>query len=98
MRYARNALFTLRRLSLFSATFALLMTTSGCSMPVLIDTSAPYQANLTAQCPIELPRLAGKTGNDFDDMLRRLVSMYSDCAARHNQLVFEIHQRQELKK
>lgn len=48
---------------------------------------------MTRECPENLPRLTGKTGNDFDVALRGYRSLYTDCAARHNQLVREIKQR-----
>lgn len=54
-----------------------------------------YQENLLTHCPITLPRLNGNTGADFDNVLRRYTRLYSDCAARHNQLTDEIKQRQE---
>jgi len=43
-----------------------------------------------------LPRLNGKTGADFDEVVRRLRSLYTVCAARHNQLVREIKQRESI--
>ncbi|HAS1959807.1 TPA: hypothetical protein I4D82_08850 [Enterobacter cloacae] len=58
--------------------------------------NAPYQANLTQECPEALPRLNGKTGVDFDEVVRRLRSMHTLCAARHNQLVREIKQRESI--
>lgn len=48
------------------------------------------------RCPTELPRLAGATGNDFDATLRAFTVLYTACAARHNQLTTEIHQREAL--
>ncbi|AVY99397.1 hypothetical protein DAI21_17930 [Lelliottia sp. WB101] len=80
----------------FSVASALLMIICGCSMKPVRLPSAPYQANLTQECPETLPRLNGKTGADFDGVMRPLRSMYTDCAARHNQLVREIKQREKL--
>ncbi len=51
---------------------------------------------MTQECPEALPRLSGKTGTDFDELVRRLRSMYTVCAARHNQLVREIKQRESI--
>lgn len=97
MRFTRNGLFRLKRSSRFLLTSALLMSMSGCSTKVLIAPNVPYQANLTATCPSTLPRLVGSTGADFDRALRLYVYLYADCAARHNQLVSEIKQREEVK-
>ena len=49
-----------------------------------------------ATCPEDLPALTGPTGHDFDLLTRSLLSLYTDCAARHNQLVNEIEQRKAL--
>ena len=98
MKFIPNGLSRLKRSSQFLLTSALLMSMSGCSTKVLIAPSVPYQANLTALCPVNLPRLAGNTGTDFDNALRQYTHLYADCAARHNQLVTEIKQRQDLKK
>nr|WP_232106067.1 MULTISPECIES: hypothetical protein [Serratia] len=68
----------------------------GCSTTVLTRPSEPYQANLTARCPENLPRLAGPTGSDFDLALRQYSNLYVVCAARHNQLVTEIQQRRDV--
>lgn len=50
-----------------------------------------------AECPETLPRLTGNTGAHFDEVLRPLRSMYTTCAARHNQLVREIKHRESIK-
>ncbi|NHB87190.1 hypothetical protein C5471_05470 [Photorhabdus tasmaniensis] len=55
----------------------------------------PYQENLKTRCPVNLPRLDGVTGADFDKTLRRYRTGYAACAARHNQLVTEIEKRED---
>ncbi len=52
---------------------------------------------MMAECPESLPRMGGNTGAHFDEVLRQLRSMYTTCAARHNQLVREIKQRESIK-
>lgn len=84
-------------LSRYLATFALLMSMSGCSTRVLTKPSEPYQENQLTLCPVILPRLAGKTGTDFDTALSRYIQLYTDCAVRHNALVGIIRERKELK-
>nr|WP_244272426.1 hypothetical protein [Buttiauxella ferragutiae] len=69
---------------------------SGCSTKVQIRPSEPYQENQLTRCPVSLPRLAGKTGNDFDAALTAYTRLYTDCAARHNALVGIIRQTKEL--
>ncbi|WP_080514444.1 Rz1-like lysis system protein LysC [Yersinia pseudotuberculosis] len=71
---------------------------SGCSTPVRPVLNVLYQQNLLTPCPEILPRLSGNTGADFSDTLDRYKTIYTECAARHNQLIFEIKQRQELTK
>ncbi|MGG5217009.1 hypothetical protein ACQZ19_13725 [Rahnella variigena] len=56
----------------------------------------PYQENLLTKCPIKLPRIKGVTGKDIAETLLILTPQYSECAARHNQLVDEINQRKEI--
>ena len=84
-------------LSRYLPAFALLMSTSGCSTNPAPRPSEPYQVILMAECPETLPRLTGNTGAHFDEVLRPLRSMYTTCAARHNQLVREIKQRESIK-
>ncbi|OUK82145.1 hypothetical protein BZY51_05150 [Enterobacter hormaechei] len=74
------------------------MITSGCSTNWRPAPSEPYQENQLALCPVDLPRLAGPTGNDFDAALTAYRQMYADCAARHNALVGIIRQRKDLTK
>jgi hypothetical protein len=47
-------------------------------------------------CPVDLPRLAGKTGTDFHAALTQYFQLYTDCAARHNALVGIIRERKDL--
>ncbi|UEM40078.1 hypothetical protein DMB82_0003335 [Pectobacterium aquaticum] len=58
----------------------------------------PYQANLLTLCPVQFPRLAGNTGQDFDQALRAYRVLYSECAAIHNQLITDINQRREIER
>ncbi|PWC18242.1 hypothetical protein [Brenneria corticis] len=56
-----------------------------------------YQENLKKKCPVtNLPRLTGNTGTDAAMPLTGWPEIYADCAARHNQLVDEINQREQL--
>ena len=93
MKFIRNASSTRRRLSRYSALCVLLMSTSGCLTRVSVVPDEHYQASLLATCPEDLPALTGPTGHDFDLLTRTLLFLYTDCAARHNQLVNEIQQR-----
>ncbi|MEI7408140.1 hypothetical protein [Pectobacterium aroidearum] len=57
----------------------------------------PYQENLKKKCPVNsLPLLAGNTGTDAAIPLTAWPEIYGDCAARHNQLVDEMNQRENL--
>ncbi|MCA6971210.1 hypothetical protein LF935_16330 [Pectobacterium carotovorum] len=57
-----------------------------------------YQENLKRKCPVNnLPTLAGNTGTDAASTLNEWPEIYGDCAARHNQLVDEINQREKMK-
>nr|WP_233420396.1 hypothetical protein [Yersinia bercovieri] len=67
---------------------------SGCSTKVVTPQNVPYQENQLTKCDTVLPRLTGMTGHDFDNALRAYRSIYTLCAARHNQLINEIHLRQ----
>lgn len=98
MRSTRNGLSIPKPLSRFLATFALLMITSGCSTKVQIKPDESFQENQLTICPVNLPRLAGPTGTDFDAALTAYRQMYTDCAARHNALVGIIRQRKDLTK
>lgn len=98
MRSTRNGKYAPKSSSRYLATFALLMITSGCSTKVQIAPSEHYQENQLTLCPVNLPRLAGPTGNDFDAALTAYRQMYTDCAARHNALVGIIRQRKEVTK
>ena len=88
MKFIQSASSIPKPLNLYFAMFALLMSMSGCSTTVLNRPNEPYQENLLARCPQDLPRLAGPTGSDFD--------LYVVCAARHNQLVTEIQLRKDV--
>ncbi|WP_082170815.1 Rz1-like lysis system protein LysC [Yersinia pekkanenii] len=68
---------------------------SGCSTPARKVPSVPYQESLLTPCPVTLPRLTGNTGADFSDALEQYKKIYPECAARHNQLITEIHQRRD---
>ncbi|EOI7792851.1 TPA: hypothetical protein ACJIWH_000360 [Yersinia enterocolitica] len=70
------------------------MNMSGCSTKVVMPPNVPYQENQLTKCSTVLPRLTGTTGNDFDNALRAYRSIYTLCAARHNQLINEITLRQ----
>ncbi|WP_419721238.1 Rz1-like lysis system protein LysC [Pectobacterium versatile] len=72
------------------------MSMSGCSTTAQNGQNVPYQANLLTRCPVQIPRLAGNTGQDFDQALRAYRTLYSECAARHNQLITDINQRREI--
>lgn len=48
------------------------------------------------RCPVNLPRLTGKTGIDFDAALTAYMQIYTACAVRHNALVDIIRQRKDL--
>lgn len=96
MKFIQSASSIPKPLNLYSAMFALLMSMSGCSTTVLNRPNEPYQENLLARCPQDLPRLAGPTGSDFDLALRQYSNLYVVCAARHNQLVTEIQLRKDV--
>ncbi|EPP0959641.1 hypothetical protein ACULX3_002270 [Cronobacter turicensis] len=55
-----------------------------------------YQENLKTKCSAQLPRLTGTTGRDAAELLTLYLELYGQCAARHNQLVDEINQRETL--
>ncbi|MCI4217369.1 hypothetical protein MRO97_16025 [Dickeya dianthicola] len=56
-----------------------------------------YQENLKKKCPVtNLPRLSGTTGNDAAQPLISWPQIYADCAARHNQLIDEITNRENM--
>ena len=96
MSTPKSVFFTRKPLSLFFLMYALVMSMSGCSTTAQSVPSVPYQENLLTRCPVQLPRLAGNTGQDFDQALRAYRTLYSECAARHNQLITEINQRREI--
>nr|WP_254305154.1 hypothetical protein [Rahnella aceris] len=73
------------------------MILSACTTPLPTKPNVPYQENLLTKCPVKLPRINGVTGKDITEPLLILTPQYSDCAARHNQLVDEINQRKEIK-
>ena len=75
---------------------ACLLSLSACSTTPSIKPSVPYQENLLTKCPVKLPRINGVTGKDIAETLLILTPQYSECAARHNQLVDEINQRKEI--
>lgn len=84
-------------LSRYLVPFALVMSMCGCSTPPLRGMKPFYQGfqeNLLTECPQDLPRLAGNTGSDFDQALRAYSSRYVECAARHNELINNIRQRE----
>ncbi|OVZ97965.1 hypothetical protein CBW53_06565 [Yersinia frederiksenii] len=70
------------------------MNMSACSTKAPTPPNVRYQENQLTKCDTVLPRLTGTTGNDFDSALRAYRSIYTLCAARHNQLINEIHLRQ----
>nr|WP_241005044.1 hypothetical protein [Serratia marcescens] len=72
------------------------MTLSGCTTTPPTVPNVPFQENLRVKCPETLPRLNGVTGKDISDALLWYFDNYPACAARHNQLVDEINQREEL--
>ncbi|AVT57996.1 hypothetical protein OA04_13850 [Pectobacterium versatile] len=88
--------FTQKPLNLFFLMCALVMSMSGCSTTAQSRPNVPYQENLLTRCPVQFPRLAGNTGQDFDQALRAYRTLYSECAARHNQLITDINQRREI--
>jgi len=96
MKFTPSGKFARKLLSRYLATFALLMSLSGCSTRALNAPREPYQENQLTLCPVNLPRLAGKTGTDFNAALTRYFQLYTDCAARHNALVGIIRERKEL--
>src|SRR5476651_2351582 len=96
MRSTPNGKPVRKLLSRCLATFALLMSMSGCSTKVLIKPSEPYQENQLTLCPVSLPRLSGPTGTDFDASLTAYQNLYTACAVRHNALVGIIRQRKDL--
>ncbi|KAB7698818.1 hypothetical protein GBN33_08500 [Plesiomonas shigelloides] len=69
----------------------------GCStqLPLAKKSSCQgFQENQLTLCPRQLPRLGGNTGADFDKALREYSALYVECAARHNQLINNIRQRE----
>ncbi|HEY3982672.1 hypothetical protein [Cedecea sp.] len=56
----------------------------------------PYQESLKVLCPVQLPRLTGAQGNNAADLLLIYLELYGQCAARHNQLITEINQREKM--
>ncbi|HEP0305461.1 TPA: hypothetical protein QIS90_001274 [Providencia rettgeri] len=61
---------------------------------MLTVSNVSYQANLLKKCPDILPKLEGETGAFAAETLLTMANLYGDCAARHNQLVTEIKQRE----
>ena len=96
MKFTPSGKSARRLLSRCLATSALLTSLSGCSTKALTRPSEPYQENQLTLCPVDLPRLAGKTGADFHTALTRYFQLYTDCAARHNALVGIIRERKDL--
>ena len=88
--------FARKWLSRYLLTCACLLILSACTTPPPIKPNVPYQENLLTKCPVKLPRINGVTGKDIAETLLILTPQYSDCAARHNQLVDEINQRKEI--
>ncbi|MGP4140637.1 hypothetical protein [Sodalis praecaptivus] len=55
-----------------------------------------YQENLKTKCATQLPRLHGARGKDAAEVLTLYLERYGQCAARHNQLVDEINERENI--
>ncbi|MFP9439151.1 hypothetical protein AB6D34_08255 [Pectobacterium brasiliense] len=73
------------------------MSLSACTTPPSNELNEPYQESLKKKCPVNnLPTLAGNTGTDAAIPLKEWPEIYGDCAARHNQLVDEMNQRENL--
>ncbi len=96
MKFTPSGRFVRKLLSRCLAMFVLLMIMSGCSTKALIKPSEPYQENQLTLCPVNLPRLLGPTGTDFDATLTAYKNLYTACAVRHNALVGAIRQRKDL--
>nr|WP_083764644.1 hypothetical protein [Sodalis glossinidius] len=72
------------------------MSLSGCITTPAPTPSVPFQAGLLVKCPERLPRLDGTTGKALSGPLLDYLALYPPCAARHNQLVDKIYQREAL--
>nr|WP_253537024.1 hypothetical protein [Erwinia aphidicola] len=72
------------------------MTISACSTPPPKRQSVPFQESVIIKCPLQLPRLAGNDGKSAASALLIYLELYSQCAARHNQLIDEILLREKI--
>nr|WP_282564842.1 hypothetical protein [Providencia rettgeri] len=71
----------------------LALSLSACTTTPPSVSSESYQENLLTKCPILLPRLNGQTGKHISEPLELFLTLYGNCAARHNQLVDDINRK-----
>ena len=85
--------YELKLLSLCLLMCALALSLSACTTTPPPKSDEQYQESLLTKCPGELPVLTGTTGNNLSQALTDFLTLYGNCAARHNQLVDEINIR-----
>ena len=88
--------FELKLLSLCLLTCVLVLSLSACTTVPPPKSDELYQESLITKCSVNPPLLAGTTGTDLSQTLTDFLTLYGNCAARHNQLVDEINIRRNL--